>query len=120
MSHVKPTCRCGCGQLPGPRAVYVNGHNHMMHIRVVGMTWERALEIAVASLERTSLPPRKHRSPTAVIPTPAPNGRRLTSDEVARIWRLTRANWSVRQIAEDLDVSPRTVERVRANERRTA
>lgn len=118
MSHVKPTCRCGCGMLPSPRAVYVNGHNHMLHIRVVGMTWERALEIAVQSLERTG--GQKRVSAGSVEVRVGSNGRRLSEVERERILRLVRARWSNQQIADDLGITPRTVERVRANERKTA
>lgn len=117
MSHVKPVCRCGCGQLPGPRAVYVNGHNHFPKIRVVGMTFERALQIAVESQNRTGAPLRiRERAPEPH----AGNGRRLTVEERDRITRLVRARWSNEQIAEDLGITTRTVERVRANERKTA
>jgi DNA-binding NarL/FixJ family response regulator len=104
--------------MPGRNASFVNGHNNPLRIRVVGMTFERALEIAIASDRKRNFTLGKSRP----IPVSSGhgNGHRISDEQKRTIAVLTAQGVSARNIAVRLGVTDRSVTRVRANERKTA
>jgi FixJ family two-component response regulator len=88
-------------------------------ISPTGMTYERALEIAIASERRCAAAGRVSSNQTGIGNTMEGNGRKLSLEQIDRIMRLTRAKWTTKQIADDIGITPRSVQRVRARERIT-
>lgn len=84
----------------------------MTEIRPAGMSYERALEIAIESDRRQRFD----------VPTPSEfsNGHRLSGEN--RQWILERSaeGWSAAVIAERLGISERSVVRIRTKARRAA
>jgi len=105
-------CKCGCGRTPAKGARYVNGHNGKLTIRPAGMTYERALEIAIESDRRRPTPIRvvSDRSGNS-------NGHRVSDEDRAWVVLMTGLGKSASEIAVVLGITRRTVERVRAERR---
>lgn len=125
-------CACGCGQIAQGR--FVRGHNNLPIIRPAGMSAERAEEIALAVWDAGSPSLRYHwghsryglqepAGDAVYVPTGMsshrvnagrPVGARWTPEQAAKVEVLLDAGLTPIQVALDVGVSSRSVQRRRA------